>query len=69
MTVGTGFPPFEDIETRVEAEAEPTRRVELLLISLADTIKSTSNDQNVQRLSRELRAAADHLARVVISID
>ena len=37
-------------------------KLAVLLDGLADQIKAVSNDQNVQRLSRDLRAAAPSLA-------
>ena len=51
----------------VAAKPAAGRRVEVLVLGLADAIKATSNDQNVQRLSRELRAAAAGLAEAALS--
>lgn len=53
-------------EARVAGEPDPARRVEAFVLGLADAIKATSNDQNVQRLSRELRGAAAELAEAVV---
>ena len=49
------------------AAPDATRRVETLILALADAIKATSNDQNVQRMSRDLRAGASALAAEVHS--
>ena len=43
------------------AEQGSDRKVETLLLGLAEQLKATSNDQNVQKLARELRAAAPKL--------
>lgn len=53
------------VRLRVADEPDPSRRAEVLVLALADAIKTTSNDQNVQRLSRELRAAVPDLAAAV----
>ena len=53
---------FDSLLTTVSAAATPEARVDALLRELAERIKSTSNDQNVQRLARELRAASPQLA-------
>lgn len=53
------------VRSRVAAEPDPARRGELLVTALADAIKDTSNDQNVQKLSRALRAAASELAAAI----
>lgn len=50
------------LRERVASELDASRRVEMLILGLAEAIKATSNDQNVQRLSRELRASAAALA-------
>ena len=54
---------FDDLARRVAAERSPESRAAVLVSGLADAIKGASNDQNIQRLSRELRAAAPDLAR------
>ena len=59
--------PLDELKTRIAKEGEPLRRIEALILALADAIKATSNDQNVQRLSRELRAAVSDLASTVSS--
>ena len=56
---------IDQVRRRVAEERDPSRRTEVLVLALADAIKSASNDQNVQRLSRELRAAATDLAAAV----
>ena len=47
------------------AEPVASRRGEVLVTALADAIKDTSNDQNVQKLSRALRAAASEFAAAI----
>ena len=56
---------LEGVKDAVSREGDPARRIEALILALADAIKATSNDQNVQRLSRDLRAAAGDLAGAV----
>ena len=56
---------FETLATSVAAQDGLDRRLEVLLQGLADRIKASSNDQNVQRLSRELRAAGPVLSKVI----
>lgn len=46
---------------------EPDLRMARLIEGLADRIKATSNDQNVQRFARELRAAAPAIRDAVAS--
>ncbi len=58
---------LEGVKERIAQEGDPSRRIESLILGLADAIKATSNDQNVQRLSRELRAAAGEIAGMVAS--
>ena len=58
---------LEGVKEQIASEGDPSRRVEALIIGLADAIKATSNDQNVQRLSRELGAAAGEIAGMVAS--
>ena len=58
---------LEGVKERIAQEGDPSRRIEALILGLADAIKATSNDQNVQRLSRELRAAAAEIAGMVAS--
>ena len=59
---------IERLKHRIAEEADASRRVEALVIGLSEAIKATSNDQNVQRLSRELRAAASDLAAATSTI-
>ena len=53
------------VRSRIAAEPDPTRRVEMLVSALADAIKETSNDQNVQKLVRALRASASEFAATI----
>ena len=56
---------LESVKERIAREGDAARRVDALILGLAEAIKATSNDQNVQRLSRELRAAAGEIAGLV----
>jgi hypothetical protein len=56
---------FETLIAQLAGEGDLARRVETLVTALAHRIKATSNDQNVQRLSQDLRTAAPRLAAVV----
>lgn len=60
--------PIDDLERRVAAERDPARRAEVLVSGLADIVKAASNDQNIQRLARELRAAAAGLAKATAGL-
>lgn len=53
---------FDTLYAAVTSASSLEARVEALLRELADRIKTTSNDQNVQKLARELRAATPQLA-------
>ena len=44
---------IDQVRLRVAEERDPSRRAEVLVLALADAIKTASNDQNVQRLSRD----------------
>ncbi len=56
---------FEHLKIRMAGEGDLSRRAEVLILGLSEIVKTASNDQNVQRLSRELRAAAGDLAGAV----
>ncbi len=58
---------IEAIVASVAAERDPARKVEALVAELAERIKATSNDQNVQRLARELTAAAPVFASAMVA--
>ena len=49
---------FDDLRASLAAEVSPEARIDTLLAGLAERMAATSNDQNVQKLARELRAAA-----------
>jgi hypothetical protein len=53
------------LAARVAAAGDLDRKAEVLLTGLAGAIKGVSNDQNVQRLSRELRAAVPGLVEAL----
>ena len=56
---------FDSLAESIKNGATLDDRIEALLSGLAERIKATSNDQNVQKLSRELKAAAPAIVRVV----
>ena len=62
MSAAQATSAVEHLKRRIADESESSRKVEALILGLAEMIKTSSNDQNVQRLSRELRAAVADLA-------
>jgi len=57
--------PFERLIQSLEATPSLEEALEVLLEELAQRVKATSNDQNVQKLAREIRIAAPGLAAAV----
>ena len=55
------MPSLEHLTQAVAAETSLERALETLLESLAHRIKATSNDQNIQALAREVKAATPGL--------
>lgn len=49
----------------VAGESTVERRLQALVLGLAERVKATSNDQNVQKLARELKAGAAQTVAVV----
>ena len=58
---------FEHLGRAIEEAPSLEAALDALLDGLAQRIKATSNDQNVQKLSRELRIAAPGLVAAVAS--
>lgn len=56
---------LESLTHSIAAEPSLDASVALLVNALADRIKATSNDQNIQKLARELKAGAPALVRAV----
>lgn len=56
---------FESLTQSVAAQANLEQALEALLDGLAQRVKATSNDQNIQRWARELRIAAPDLVKTV----
>ena len=54
-----------DLVRRVGEQPDCTSSLTTLVGGLADQIKATSNDQNIQRLARALRAAAPALVATI----
>ncbi len=59
------MPAFDELIKRIEGEPSLEAAVETLVLGLADRIKSTSNDQNIQTLARRLRENAPTIAKAV----
>ena len=59
------MPVFDTLLTTIEGEAGLDAALETLVTGLAERIKATSNDQNVQRLARELRVATPAIVAAV----
>ena len=57
--------PFETLSHSIEEAATLEQALNTLLEGLAQRVKATSNDQNVQKLAREIRGAASALAAAV----
>ena len=58
---------FEDLRKRIEDAPNVEAALDALLGGLAQRVKATSNDQNVQKLSREMRIATPGLVAAVVS--
>ncbi len=58
---------FEALGRSIEAAPSLEAALDTLIEGLAQRIKTTSNDQNVQKLSRELRIAAPGLVAALAS--
>ncbi len=56
---------FESLAQHIEAAASLEQALDALLDGLAQRVKATSNDQNVQKLAREIRFAAPGLVAAV----
>ena len=57
--------PLESLATSIEDAKSLEAALDTLLDGLAQRIKATSNDQNVQKLAREIRIAAPGLVAAV----
>ena len=56
---------FDDLRKTIEEAPGLKAALDALLEGLARQVKATSNDQNVQKLSREIRIAAPGLVAAV----
>ena len=56
---------FENLVRTIEDAKSQEAALDALLEGVAQRIKATSNDQNVQKLSRELRIASPGLVAAV----
>lgn len=52
------MPALDTLLRTIEGEPERDAALATLVLGLADRIKAASNDQNIQRLAGDLRAAA-----------
>ena len=57
--------PLESLTKSIEEARGLDAALDALLDGLAQRIKATSNDQNVQKLAREIRIAAPRLVAAV----
>jgi hypothetical protein len=56
---------LESLTKAVAAQPDLQRSLSLLVNALADRIKATSNDQNIQNLARELKVVAPTLVEAI----
>ncbi len=56
---------LDDLAGRIASQKSIEDSVALLVTELAQRIKGTSNDQNIQKLSRDLKALQPALVRAV----
>lgn len=56
---------LESLTKAIESQPSLERKVEALVAGLAERIKGTSNDQNIQRLAADLRRAVPDLVRAL----
>ena len=56
----------EALVSRVADQGSLDRKIETLVLGLAERMKATSNDQNVQKLARELRALTPQLVGAIV---
>lgn len=61
------MPAFDPLIRDIAAASDLEAAVATLLRGLADRIKATSNDQNIQRLARELQGARPEFVAAVAS--
>ena len=59
------MPAFDSLIATITHQPDLARSIEALITGLAERMKAASNDQNVQRLARDVRAAAPDLAQAV----
>ncbi len=60
---------IDALVTGVAGQGALDRKVSALLAGLADQLRATSNDQNVQALARELRAATPQIVEAMVAED
>ena len=57
---------LDALAANVAVQADLDRKAATMLLGLAELPKATSNDQNVQKLAREFRAAVPKLIEVFV---
>ena len=57
---------FDDLRSRLGESGSLDARVDVLLAGLAERMAATSNDLNVQKLAREMRAAAPSIKAALL---
>ncbi len=58
---------LDTLTTAIAAQKDLEGAVALLVAALADRIKATSNDQNIQTLARDLKGAAPALVSAIVA--
>lgn len=56
---------LDELAGRIASQESIEAKVALLVSELAQRIKATSNDQNIQKLSRDLEALQPELVRAI----
>lgn len=56
---------LDELAGRIASQESIEDKVALLVTELAQRIKATSNDQNIQKLSRDLKALQPELVRAI----
>ncbi len=58
---------MHDLSEAIAAQPSQDLAVETLLVGIADRIKATSNDQNIQRLAQALRLETPAIVATIIA--
>ena len=58
---------MENLVETIAAQPSQAQAIEVLLAGLADRLRATSNDQNIQRLAQTLRQEAAAITATIIA--